>query len=240
MATFVICHGAWSAGWAWKKMRPRLAALGHEVFTATYTGIGDRSHLLHRSLNLDSHIQDVMQMVEYEGLRGIILVGHSYGGMVATGVADRLTHAEPGRVRHLIYVDAFAPRQGQSLLSLGSEAERDRVRRLVAEQGSGWLLPPNPLPADTAAEDQAWCTPRRVAQPVACFEQAIQLTGAVERLPRSYVYCNRAGPGDVFRQFSNRARTEPNWRHFEIDTSHNPHITTPDELTRIFRDIAAA
>ena len=109
MATFVICHGAWGAGWFWKKMRPLMRAHGHEMFTPSYTGIGERSHLLDRSINLDTHITDVLQVLKFEDLRDVILVGHSYGGMVATGVADRAAE----RIAQVVYVDAFVPRHGE-------------------------------------------------------------------------------------------------------------------------------
>src|SRR5689334_5875269 len=114
MATFVVAHGAWSAGWAWKKVRPLLRARGHEIFTPTYTGIGERAHLAHKDIDLDTHIRDVIGVLEYEDLRNVILVGHSYGGMVATGVADRASE----RIAQLVYLDAFAPRDGESLLDL--------------------------------------------------------------------------------------------------------------------------
>ena len=132
MATYLICHGAWSAGWAWKKMRPLLRAAGHEVFTPSYTGLGERAHLAHPLLDLEAHIQDVLAVVEYEDLRDFVLVGHSYGGMVATGVADRV----PERLRHLAYLDAFVPRDGESLADLvgGGPAGVQPVE--------GWLLPP--------------------------------------------------------------------------------------------------
>src|SRR5882672_6572896 len=111
MATFLVAHGAWAAGWAWKKMRPLMVAAGHELFTPTCTGLGERAHLAHRDLNLESHIADMLAVLEFEDLRDVILIGHSYGGMVATGVADRAR----ARIRHLVYLDAFAPTDGQAL-----------------------------------------------------------------------------------------------------------------------------
>src|ERR1700681_1368011 len=88
-ATFLVCHGAWSAGWTWKKMHPLMAAAGHRLVTPTYTGLGERAHLANPSIDLETHIRDILNVVKYEDLRDIVLVGHSYGGMVATGVADR-------------------------------------------------------------------------------------------------------------------------------------------------------
>ncbi|HTN27273.1 MAG TPA: alpha/beta fold hydrolase, partial [Burkholderiales bacterium] len=102
MAIFLVAHGAWSAGWAWKKMRPRLRERGHELWTPTYTGLGERVHLASNDVRLDTHIEDVVKVLEYEDLRDVILVGHSYGGMVATGVADRI----PDRITQVIYLDA--------------------------------------------------------------------------------------------------------------------------------------
>jgi len=98
VAIFLIAHGAWSAGWAWKKMRPLLRERGHEVFTPTYTGMGERSHLAHKDFNLETHIADILGVLKFEDLRNVILIGHSYGGMVATGVADRA----PERIAHLV------------------------------------------------------------------------------------------------------------------------------------------
>jgi pimeloyl-ACP methyl ester carboxylesterase len=177
-------------------------------------------------VNLETHIADVLGVLECEDLRDVVLVGHSYGGMVATGVADRAN----GRVKKLVYLDAFAPRDGQSVMDLQDDASRTRMREAVKAQGEGWKIPPNPMPADTPAEDVAFATPRRFWQPVQCFEQKVKLTGAVDKLPRWYIYCKKARPGDVFRQFYERAQKEPGWSASEMDASHNPHITMPAEL----------
>jgi pimeloyl-ACP methyl ester carboxylesterase len=234
MATFVIAHGAWSAGWAWKKMRGRMRDRGHELWTPTYTGLGERAHLATPDVDLDTHIQDVCGVLMMEDLRNVILVGHSYGGMVATGVADR----EAARIARLVYLDAFVPRDGQSMLDLHPAEIRERMRAAVLE-GDGWRLAPNPLPPDTSAEDLVWMAPRRIAQPAKTGQQPIRLTGAVERRPRTYIYCLQARTGDVFRPFAERARTEPGWQYFEIDASHNPHITAPDTLASMLDRIAA-
>jgi len=118
MATFLVAHGAWSAGWAWKKMRPLLRARGHELYTPTHTGLGERSHLAHAGIDLDAHIADILAVLQFEDLRDVVLVGHSYGGMVATGAADRAAD----RIARLVYLDAFVPRDGQSLFDLVGEA----------------------------------------------------------------------------------------------------------------------
>jgi pimeloyl-ACP methyl ester carboxylesterase len=228
MATFLICHGAWSAGWAWKKVRPLLRAAGHEVFTPTYTGLGERAHHASPAVDLEMHIKDVVAVVEFEDLHDCILVGHSYGGMVATGVADRV----PERVRHLIYLDAFVPGNGQSLLDL-----RGPALRPAAASDEDWLVPPNPSPPDTSQSDLAWLAPRRRSQPVKTFSQPLQLRNPTPRFPRSYIYCTKKGPDDVFLQFSRCFKFDPAWRYFEIAASHSPNVTAPEALARLFCEL---
>src|SRR4051794_2599452 len=114
MATIVVCHGAGASGGAWKKMRPLMRAAGHELFTPSYTGLGERQHLATPDVNLSTHVQDILNVLEFEDLHDVVLIGHSYGGMVATAVADRV----PERIAKLIYLDAFVPRDRQSLSDL--------------------------------------------------------------------------------------------------------------------------
>ena len=217
-------------------MRPLLRAKGHELFTPTYTGLGERSHLAHKDIDLETHIADILGVLKFENLRNVVLVGHSYGGMVATGVADRV----PERIAHLVYVDAFAPRDGQSLLDLQNEETRVRVREGAKKEGDGWRIPQNPVPADTTELDIAWIMERRVMQPLQTFEQKIRLTGAIDDVPRTYVYCKISRPGDVFRQFRDRASEEPGWTCIDIDASHSPNVTAPEALAQILDGIAAA
>lgn len=229
MTTFLVAHGAWTAGWAWKKMRPLLEGRGHVLLTPTYTGLGERSHLAHRDINLETHIADILGILRFEDLKDVTLIGHSYGGMVATGVADRA----PERISRVVYVDAYVPRNGQSLFDLQSSEWRERMRAEARAQGEGWRIPPPPMSPDTSRDDISWAESRRVMQPLMTFEQSLRLTGAMETLPRTYVYCKRARAGDVFRQFLDRARREQGWRAFEIDASHSPNITAPEELADI-------
>ena len=229
MAIFVVAHGAWSAGWAWKKMRPLMRAAGHEFFTPTYTGVGERAHLANPDIDLDTHIRDVIGVLEFEDLRDVVLVGHSYGGMVATGVADRAS----ARIAQLIYLDAFAPEDGQCLLDYVGEHGK-KMRQAAAD---GWRVPPNPMPPDTAPADVEWAAPKRMPQPIKTIATPLQLSGKALP-PRSYIYCKRAAPGDPFRQFAARAQRE-GWRYFELDASHNPHITMPEELAALFGEIAS-
>lgn len=234
MTTFVVAHGAWGGGWAWKKMRPRLDVGDDRLFVPTYTGLGERAHLASPSIDLDTHIQDVLGVLEYEDLSDIILIGHSYGGMVATGVADRA----PDRIRRLVYLDAFVPDNGQSLSDMLPPERRTRMREDAQTYGEGWRVSPNPTPSDTPAEDEAWITARRQPQSLACFETPLRLQNGALRVPRTYIYCTRVAPDDVFRPFAARARRE-GWDYHEIDASHSPQVTAPEALARILREIAA-
>jgi len=235
MATFVVAHGAWSAGWAWKKMRPLMRAASHELWTPTYTGLGERAHLGHAEVSLDTHIQDIVAVLEMEDLQDVILIGHSYGGMVATGVADRAR----ARIRHLVYLDAFAPKDGQAVFDLVPPDVAAKMRAGAAASASGFGIPSNPMPSDTAPEDAAWASTRRLPQPIKAFSTKLRLS-AEPAMPRSYIYARKAGIGDTFRQFAERAKKE-NWRfYFEIDASHNPHITNPQGLLAILNAVAAA
>ena len=235
MTTFVVAHGAWSAAWAWKKMRPLLAAAGHVLVTPTYTGLGERAHLAAPTIDLETHIQDVLGVLEYEDLRDVVLIGHSYGGMVATAVADRARD----RIARLVYLDAFVPRDGESLFDLLPVDVRRRMRDGAVATGDGWRVPPNPLPPDTAPADVAWIMPRRLPQPIRCFEMPIALPNGELALPRAYIYCLRCPPDDLFRPFAVRAQRE-GWRYHELDASHSPNVTAPDALAKLLLEIASA
>lgn len=234
MATIVLAHGAWSAAWAWKKMRPIFAAAGHQFFSPTYTGLGERAHLATSEVDLSTHIQDVAAVIEMEDLKDVTLLGHSYGGMVATGVADKM----PGRIARVVYIDAFAPKDGQSLFDLVGPKAEGNMRSGAQKDGDGWRLPINPMPPDTAPADVAWASPRRRPQPIKTFEQRLKIESK-DGPPRHYIYATRNGPGDVFRQFGERAKSEAGWTYCEIDASHNPHITCPEVLNALLAKIMA-
>ena len=231
MATIVLAHGAWSAAWAWKRVRPLLAANGHEVFTPTYTGLGERAHLASPANDLDTHIRDVRNVLEFEDLHEVVLLGHSYGGMVATGVADQARD----RVARLIYLDAFVPADGQALADFLPPDARQRMRA-SAKEADGWRVAPNPPPADTPAADVEWVKRFRMPMSLACFEQPIRLEAPV-RLPRAYVQCMRYADKGPFGQFAAQAKATAGWQCFELDASHSPNITAPEALTKLLQAI---
>jgi pimeloyl-ACP methyl ester carboxylesterase len=228
MATYLVCHGAWAGSWAWKRIRDILRTENHEVFVPTYTGLGERAHLANPLVDLETHIQDVTNVIEYEGLTDLILVGHSYGGMVATGLADRVSE----RFRQMIYVDAFVPQDGESLFDLaGGEST-------FAAPVEGWLIPPVALAPDTSAEDIAWTTALRRHQPVRTFSQRLRLSHAKPFPPRAYIHCTRKANRDLFRQFADRLSQDPEWAFHGIDASHSPNITDPRSLAQLLLSYA--
>jgi pimeloyl-ACP methyl ester carboxylesterase len=214
-------------------MHPLMQAAGHRLVTPTYTGLGERAHLANESIDLNSHIEDMLNVIKYEDLRDIVLIGHSYGGMVATGVADRARD----KVRQLIYIDAFVPGDGQSLLDL-YEVDRPRMQEL-RNSGDGWRVPPNPTPPDTSPADVEWLSTRRVDMPIKCFEAKLKLQGGPLTLPRSYIYATRITPADTFGPFARQARSDPAWNYHEIDASHSPNVTAPEALMGLLQKIAS-
>ena len=172
MATFVLVHPAWFGGWCWKKVTPILRGRGHEVFTPTLTGLGERAHLANREVGLGTHIEDVANVLKFEDIRDAILVGNSSGGMVIAGVADRI----PERIAHVVYLDAFVPEDGQSLFDIVPSERSQPMRELVQKEGDGWLVPRFASPEwekfvpeawhITDQSDLRWVLPRLTATPL--------------------------------------------------------------------------
>jgi pimeloyl-ACP methyl ester carboxylesterase len=233
VAVVVIAHGAWSSAWAWKKVRPLMAAAGHQFFTPSYTGLGERAHLANPSVDLETHIQDVLGVLKVEDLRDVVLIGHSYGGMVATGVADRARD----RIAQLIYLDAFVPKDGQSLADLVPPEQRQRMLDSV-KAGDGWRVAPNPSPPDTSPQDLEWITRHRVPQSIKCFDQPLGLQAELT-VPRVFIQCMRYADKGPFTQFATRAKGEAGWKTYELDASHSPNVTAPEALMTLLQQIIA-
>ncbi|HLZ27274.1 MAG TPA: alpha/beta fold hydrolase [Chloroflexota bacterium] len=235
MATFVIVHGAWGGAWSWNKfVVPALREAGQTVHAVTLTGLGERTHLASPEISLDTHIEDVVNVLFYEDLTDVILVGHSYGGNVITGVADRV----PERLQQLVYLDAATPGDGQS--SADTPPGRRRELEVQARQsGDGWKVPPGPVPTDQPAEVTAWATPRRSPMPIRTMTTALKLSHGETTLPRAFVYCTLGKePGSPQAARAERIRSDPRWRFFELHTGHNLHYTAPNETVGILLELA--
>ena len=226
MATFVLIHGAWHGGYAWRHVAPMLRQAGHAVYAPSLTGLGDRAHLARREVDLDLHVQDVVSLLEMEDLQRVVLLGHSYGGMVITGAADRV----PERIARLIYFDAFVPENGKSCVDYVAAAVPERAatfRKLAAESG---FVPPPPasLWGHTDPALIAWLKPREVPHSLASQAQPIRLANepALAKIPKTFVHCTSPATGS-FEQFARKYRDAPGWRFHEIASGHDAMLLQP-------------
>jgi pimeloyl-ACP methyl ester carboxylesterase len=213
-----------------------LRAAGHQVFTPTLTGLGERLHLLTRDVGLDTHVQDVLGVLEYEDLSDVVLVGHSYGGMVITAVAERAAE----RLAHLVYLDAFLPREGQSQMDLLGAEFLALFQEQARLHGDGWKLPS--FPAErfgvTKEEDLAWVRPRLGLHPFKTKLDKVRLASPdAAKIARTYIYCSQPAIGP-FGQFAERARAEAGWRYREIATGHDAMVTEPELLSELLMEVA--
>ena len=225
MAVFVLVHGGWGGGWEWAEVSRRLAVGGHEVYRPTLTGCGERSHLISASVDLDTHIEDVLGLLWYEDLRDVILVGQSAGGSVATGVADRA----PERVRRIVYVEGFALGDGEAMVD-ALPAEFVAALRESAIDGYRLPLPFSPAELEIEGSVGRWYVERLGFHPLGAFEQPLRLTGAVDRLARSYVRCSRNVELEhYFTRFVERAHDE-GWDYRVVDAPHDAQIAEPQAV----------
>lgn len=233
MAVFVLVHGAWSGAHSFRKVRGPLRAAGHEVFTPSLTGIGERAHLTSPQVCLTTHVTDVVNAVGYEDLRDIVLLGFSYGGFVVTGALEHVAE----RVRHLVYLDAFVPDDGDTVDATGGMG----AGRGVIGLGRDWLVPPLPRKFDDPAE-AAWASVRRTPHPVGCFTEPVRLARPLEDYPFTRTYIKATGEprpesGGPFWAAADRAKASPAWRYREIATSHMIASNRPEELTRLLLEL---
>jgi pimeloyl-ACP methyl ester carboxylesterase len=226
-STYVLVHGAWHGGWCWSKVAAILRGRGHTVFTPTQTGLGERSHLLSGSIDLDVFITDVVNVLRWEDLTDVVLVGHSFGGNVVSGVADRL----PERICRLIYLDAATLENGQSAFSL-LPAEIVAARTEAARETSGGLSIPPPPPSEFGIGDPGqavWVRERLTPHPLATYTSPLSLANAVGNgLPVTYVVCTDPiyEPAEASRRWVRAA----GWRTVEIATGHDAMVIAPDRL----------
>ena len=236
MATYVLVHGGWHGGWCWKKVTPLLRAAGHDVYAPTLTGLGERVHLLTPAVGLETHVEDVLGVLRYEDLQQVVLVGHSYGGIVITGVAERAAD----RLAHLVYLDAFVPRDGQCLLDLVPPERAAATREQAKTTGDGWRVPPRPVEqfGVTAEADLRWAGPKVGDQPRLTFEQPVHCASvASAALPRTFIRCTESAGSGFSATFAERVRADTSWRYRELATGHDAMITAPDALADLLLEV---
>jgi pimeloyl-ACP methyl ester carboxylesterase len=235
----VLVHGAWGGAWIWRRVLAPLRAAGHEVHAVTLTGDGERAHLRHPGISLQTHVDDVLGLVDAEELSGAVLVGHSYGGMVITGAADVLLARGPGWLRQLVYIDAMVPLPGEGWGD-AHPPEIVAARRAAAAAHDNALPPPDPRDFGIEGPDRDWLLRRQVPHPFGMHRVPLHFDGERwARVPRCFIDCNRpAYPTiDAMRQ---RVRAQPGWRIVELPTGHCPQVTMPAALVQVLRDVCAA
>jgi len=229
--TFVLVHGAWHGGWCWSRVADRLRTAGHQVFTPTQTGLGERKHLLSKDITLDTFTKDIVNVIEAEELSNIILVGHSFGGLAISGTAD----AMPDRIRHLVYLDSLMVEGGKSPFD-SLPPDIVAARRKAAEETSGGLSLPAPPPSAfgvSDAKDTDWVKRRLTPHPLGTYTSTLNIKGPVgDNLPRTYIHCTT--PSYAALQGSrNWVKAQQGWRWAEIATGHDAMVMAPDELARM-------
>ena len=221
MTTYVLIPGACHGGWCFDDLAEAVRADGHEAVAITLTGVAERAHLAHAGVNLETHVADVVAELAVHDISEAVLVGHSYGGMVITAVADRV----PQQVDSLVYLDALVPRDGESCWDLVNDEERQWY---LDVDDTGYGVRPMPF-----------FDPRATAHPLASFLQRIKLTGDLKKFRRrDFVYAMN-WPGDSpLRTSYERVRDDPNWITHELDGAHNLMRDNPGDLLRILLDVA--
>lgn len=230
--TFLLVHGAWGGGWHWRRVADRLHSHGNAVFAPTLTGLGERAHQLHLGVDLSLHIADVLGVLRYESLNDIVLVGHSYGGFVISGVAE----AFPGRIRSIVFLDAFVPNNGEALVDIVQPPVQEIIRG--AQTRGETTVPVRDAAAFRMNEkDRAWADSLANPQPIGTFIQKIRLAGARERIAKK-TYIRATGyPNLSFDKFYERTKADPSWRTYQVNCGHHIMIDAPDQLTEILLEV---
>jgi len=232
MATFVLVHGAWHGAWCWRRVARLLAKNGHEVFTPTLTGVGERSHLLNPAVGLDTHILDVVNDMKWQELQNVVLVGHSYGGMVVSGVAEKMEKA----ITALVMLDAFVSEDGQAVIDIVPAQMREGF--MAVQRSGASALPPRAAEIFKVNEkDRAWVDAQCTAQPIQTIFQKLALTGARERIGKK-TYIRAKGYDSAYFDASLATARQRGWRTYELPCGHDVMLDMPERLAEILQDVA--
>lgn len=231
--TFVLIHGAWHGGWCWRRVSDLLEKQGHRVFTPTLTGLGERSHLARAGINVSTHVTDVINVIQWERLSNVVLCGHSYGGMVISGVAEKIASA----IGSIVFLDAFVPENGEAVIDLTGPAVLDALR--AAQQKGDIGIAPRPAEAfGVNPADRAWVDSKCVPQPIDAFTEKMKLSGARERIAKkAYIRAaSYANPG--FDKALARLKADKSWRTYGVPCGHDVMVDMPERLAEILLEVA--
>lgn len=230
--TFVLVHGAWHGGWCWVRVADRLRAAGHRVFTPTLSGLGERAHLPLASITLDTHGSDIANVILCEELDQVVLVGHSYGGIVITKAMERIG----AQVTHLVYLDAVVLADGESWSSHHTPEQRAQRAQWMAQFNGGWPVPKAAGFGVLDARDQMWVDRRLTPQPGGPYRGTVRLTDRWRALPKTFIDCTQPALTAI-SPFRRAVRKDPAWRVWEIATGHDAMVSAPAELAAMLARI---
>jgi len=218
-ATFVLVHGAWHGGWSWQRVVNRLTAKGHRVFAPTLTGLCERSHLATPAVDLTTHVNDIVNEMKWKDVSQVVLCGHSYGGMVITGVAEQMAP----KIASIVYLDAFVPADGQSLadIATNTDVSQPMLAPFTAER------------FNVNATDRAWVDSKLTPQPTKTFSEKLHVTGAYQTIAKKAYIRAKVSPSPFFDAAMEAARKDASWKTYEVDSGHDVMIDKPDELTAL-------
>ncbi len=230
--TFVLVHGAWHGGWCWRRVADILERQGHKVFTPTLTGLGERSHLMSRDINLDTHITDIVNVFKWEDLKGAVLVGHSYGGWVISGAVEKVLP----RVASIVFLDAYMPDDGTRGLDNTSDFSRKGILAAI-DKGEASRPAPHAELFAVNANDRAWVDAMMTPQPLGVALQPIHLTGARDRVAKKAYIRAAAWPQDTFDRYLGICKADPTWRTFEFPCGHDIMVDMPERLAEALVEV---
>jgi len=232
--TFVLVHGAWHGGWCWRRVADILEKKGHKVYTPTLTGLCDRSHLLDAKTNLTTHITDVANLIAWENLSDVVLVGHSYGGLVISGVAEKSGPA----ISSIVYLDAFLPDNGEALIDAVRGSKLYDAIEGAIQKGALTMPAPKAALFQVNEKDQAWVDSKCTPQPVATLSEKVALTDARDKIgKRAYIRAKGyASPG--FDRAQAKAQGIAGFRVYEMPCGHDAMVDMPDRLSEILLEVA--
>ena len=226
-STFLLIHGAWVGGWYWRRVSDLLEKKGHRVFSPTLTGLGERSHLLSKDINLDTHVTDVVNVIKWEDLRDVCMVAHSYGGWIGSGVLEQMGD----RVSSIVWLEAFKPENGQRPLDLTSDAFRKGIMEAAEKGEQGFSAPAgNPVPIFVNENDSAYVTSKVTRQPIGTYLEPIKLAGARDRVAKKTYIRALKYPSPAFDKALADCKTDSSWRTSEIASGHLVMLDAPEWL----------
>ena len=231
---FVLVHGAWHGGWCYARVRDRLASQGHRAFTPTLSGLGERSHLMSKDIDLDTHITDVVNVIKWEDLHNIVLCGHSYGGWIISGVAEQMLD----RIASIVFLDAFMPDDSESGQTTSSAFSQEGIARALA---TGAISRPGPLAKDfmvASEDDRAWVDSKTTEQPLGVSLQPIKLTGARDNVPKKTYIWSEPYNSPNFRRCYEKCVADPSWTTFTVPCGHDVMVDMPDRLAELLVEVA--